>query len=738
MFLMVFLVIIGLGIALMWWLDKRKIEENWRKRKEEREEAARKIEEEEPRRKREEAARKIEEEEPRRKREEAARIREEEEAPFKKHFFEWIHQEGVDVKCEQCLSRSFYIILYSWGDGLSFKGLCVKCAAEKSSSQIQHPQRFEAMRYRTPFPFQEYEDVIYTLSGGQFPYSGACIEAPPLDEEVQKRYEEEEAARKREEEEAARKRYEEEAARKREEEKARFKKHFFEWISQEGVDVKCERCLSRSFYITYSWGDDGLSFQGRCVKCAAEKRSSYQIQYPQRFEAMRYRTPFPFQEYRDVIYTLSGGEYPYSGAYIDIPPLDEEMQKRYEEEKARIREEAARKREEEEAPFKKHFFEWLNQEGIDVKCEQCLSRFFYITWYSWMGDGLSFEGRCVKCAAKNSFKAMRHKTPFPFKEYRDVICTLSGGQFPYSGAYIDIPPLDEEMQKRYEEEAARKREEEEAPFKKHFFEWISQEGIDVKCEQCLSRSFYIILNSWMGDDLSFEGRCVKCAADKWFEAMRHKTPFPFWEYKDVIDTLSIYGGGACIEVPPLDEEMQKRYEEEAARKREEEKVRKREEEARFKKHFFEWLNQEGIDVECGRCLSRSFYIISYAKSNGLSFQGQCAECEAKKWFKAMRHKTPFPFKEHGNVISSLRSGGVYINIPPLEEAPLDEEVRSRSISKSVRQEVWRRDEGQCVECGSQEDLEYDHIIPHSKGGANTLRNVQLLCEHCNRTKHAKI
>jgi len=60
--------------------------------------------------------------------------------------------------------------------------------------------------------------------------------------------------------------------------------------------------------------------------------------------------------------------------------------------------------------------------------------------------------------------------------------------------------------------------------------------------------------------------------------------------------------------------------------------------------------------------------------------------------------------------------------------------KSRTISLSVRREVWRRDQGQCVECGSKERLEYDHIIPFSKGGSNTARNIQLLCERCNRKK----
>jgi 5-methylcytosine-specific restriction endonuclease McrA len=62
----------------------------------------------------------------------------------------------------------------------------------------------------------------------------------------------------------------------------------------------------------------------------------------------------------------------------------------------------------------------------------------------------------------------------------------------------------------------------------------------------------------------------------------------------------------------------------------------------------------------------------------------------------------------------------------------------RSITKSVRNEVWRRDQGRCVDCGSRERLEYDHIIPFSRGGSNTARNIELRCEKCNRRKGAQI
>ncbi len=58
----------------------------------------------------------------------------------------------------------------------------------------------------------------------------------------------------------------------------------------------------------------------------------------------------------------------------------------------------------------------------------------------------------------------------------------------------------------------------------------------------------------------------------------------------------------------------------------------------------------------------------------------------------------------------------------------------RRIPEEIRFEVWRRDGGKCCRCGGRENLEYDHIIPVSKGGGTTSRNIELLCERCNRAK----
>ena len=63
---------------------------------------------------------------------------------------------------------------------------------------------------------------------------------------------------------------------------------------------------------------------------------------------------------------------------------------------------------------------------------------------------------------------------------------------------------------------------------------------------------------------------------------------------------------------------------------------------------------------------------------------------------------------------------------------------SRQIPDEVKREVWDRDGGRCVKCGKSDYLEFDHIIPHSRGGASTFGNVQLLCRRCNLLKSDRI
>ena len=63
-------------------------------------------------------------------------------------------------------------------------------------------------------------------------------------------------------------------------------------------------------------------------------------------------------------------------------------------------------------------------------------------------------------------------------------------------------------------------------------------------------------------------------------------------------------------------------------------------------------------------------------------------------------------------------------------------AQQRAIPQDVKIEVAVRDGGRCRQCGSNKELHFDHVIPWSKGGPNTVDNIQLLCGTCNRRKGA--
>ena len=63
----------------------------------------------------------------------------------------------------------------------------------------------------------------------------------------------------------------------------------------------------------------------------------------------------------------------------------------------------------------------------------------------------------------------------------------------------------------------------------------------------------------------------------------------------------------------------------------------------------------------------------------------------------------------------------------------------RIIPSAVKIEVWKRDKGCCVQCGSKDNLHFDHIIPYSQGGSSKdSANIQILCCRHNLLKKDSI
>lgn len=108
--------------------------------------------------------------------------------------------------------------------------------------------------------------------------------------------------------------------------------------------------------------------------------------------------------------------------------------------------------------------------------------------------------------------------------------------------------------------------------------------------------------------------------------------------------------------------------------------------------------------------------------------------ETVQYIKAYRDSLPLPEVKAEEALPTKGTAASSSLMPAArEQAP-----RREAIPRVVQREVWQRDGGKCVECGTREMLCFDHIVPFSRGGSNTIRNVQLLCERCNSSKGNRI
>lgn len=99
----------------------------------------------------------------------------------------------------------------------------------------------------------------------------------------------------------------------------------------------------------------------------------------------------------------------------------------------------------------------------------------------------------------------------------------------------------------------------------------------------------------------------------------------------------------------------------------------------------------------------------------------------------------FPIQEKRNEKSCWIFGHdcpVFYVAEPLTET---KELRriSRQIPRVTQFRVMKRENQICGSCGKSvkdEDIEFDHIIPWSKGGPSEESNIRLLCGSCNRKR----
>ena len=157
------------------------------------------------------------------------------------------------------------------------------------------------------------------------------------------------------------------------------------------------------------------------------------------------------------------------------------------------------------------------------------------------------------------------------------------------------------------------------------------------------------------------------------------------------------------------------------------------------------LGQQFMIQPCFRCHEFSMGLLEISP-NGRSVHYQCLHCKKKMHAAAgtpeaaqvlhLRSRLYEQYKLYREQKGRQSLRTVIFEAPA---APLPFEQTSRTpIPEAVRTEVWRRDGGKCVQCESKQNLQFDHIIAVTRGGATSVANLQLLCQPCNGSKSNRI
>jgi len=122
--------------------------------------------------------------------------------------------------------------------------------------------------------------------------------------------------------------------------------------------------------------------------------------------------------------------------------------------------------------------------------------------------------------------------------------------------------------------------------------------------------------------------------------------------------------------------------------------------------------------------------------------------ERQKMFEAeVRDFRPEDYPEQVPREELDRSCTVFGHLCPVffMNEPLTETRRMRRIGRHIpskmKMRVARRDNYTCQVCGkhlNDDDIEFDHIIPISKGGSSEEHNIRVICYTCNRSKSARV
>jgi hypothetical protein len=114
---------------------------------------------------------------------------------------------------------------------------------------------------------------------------------------------------------------------------------------------------------------------------------------------------------------------------------------------------------------------------------------------------------------------------------------------------------------------------------------------------------------------------------------------------------------------------------------------------------------------CSKCGGNQFVLVDVTP-NGRSIGGRCRYRGRQQRFPAVGDVSPFVEAWTESKREARTESRVVFSCGAVE---LNDRSSREPIPSSVRHAVWHRDGGKCVQCVADRELQFDHIIPVSRG-----------------------
>lgn len=125
------------------------------------------------------------------------------------------------------------------------------------------------------------------------------------------------------------------------------------------------------------------------------------------------------------------------------------------------------------------------------------------------------------------------------------------------------------------------------------------------------------------------------------------------------------------------------------------------------------------------------------KGYSLPLYSRCKKCKERRRFQEVHNFHPGQKYYGGELILSVMCPQCRNRDDKIRKIRISAYNKFKSKNRSIIKEIKIKFPA-CFKCGSTRKVGFDHILPQSQDGPNSLYNLQRLCLSCNAAKNNRI